>query len=130
MNEIDSLIASSTKMDYSNNDTGSSDIFPTKSASRNDILEIDQNMERNSKDIKISTKQSENSEPTVAAPSSVTSKTTESRESKKEYIYTAIPSSFSNDCLPLMSIPDVALEKILSFLSYDQVAQMRVICKR
>ena len=129
MNEIDSL-ASSTKMDDSNNDTGSSDIFPTKSASRNDILKIDQNMEMNSKDIKSSTKQSDDTKPTVALQSSVTSNTTESKESKKEYAYTAIPSSFSNDCLPLMSIPDVALEKIMSFLSYDQVAQMRAICKR
>ena len=32
--------------------------------------------------------------------------------------------------LPLLSIPDIALEKILSFLPYDHVAQMRVICKR
>ena len=124
------IASSSTKMDDSNNDTGTGDIFPTKSASGNDILEIDQNMEMNIKDIKSSTKQSENSKPTVAAPSSVTSETPESKESKKECIYTAIPSSFSNDCLPLMSIPDVALEKIMSFLSYDQVAQMRVICKR
>ena len=39
-------------MDDSNNDTCSSGIFPTKSASRNEILEIDQNTEMNSKDIK------------------------------------------------------------------------------
>lgn len=32
--------------------------------------------------------------------------------------------------LPLLSIPDVALEKILSYLPFDQVAQMRVICRR
>ena len=51
-------------------------------------------------------------------------------EPRTSYTYTTIPSSMSNDCLPLMSIPDVALEKILSFLSYDQVAQMRIICKR
>ena len=51
-------------------------------------------------------------------------------EPKKSFSYTAITSSMSNELLPLMSIPDVALEKILSFLSYDQVAQMRIICKR
>ena len=32
--------------------------------------------------------------------------------------------------LPLLSIPEVALEKILSYLTFDQVAQMRVICRR
>ena len=51
-------------------------------------------------------------------------------EPRKTHTYTTIPSSMSNDFLPLMSIPDVALEKILSFISYDQVAQMRIICKR
>ena len=51
-------------------------------------------------------------------------------EPRKTNTYTTIPSSMSNDFLPLMSIPDVALEKILSFISYDQVAQMRIICKR
>ena len=117
-------------MDDSNNDTGSNDMFPTISATINDILEIDQNLETNSEEIRNSIKQSDNSKATVVATTSLTSKPTESKESKKEYIYTAIPSSFSNDCLPLMSIPDVALEKIMSFLSYDQVAQMRVICKR
>ena len=51
-------------------------------------------------------------------------------EPTKNHTYTTIPSSMSNDFLPLLSIPDVALEKILSFLTYDQVAQMRIICKR
>ena len=31
---------------------------------------------------------------------------------------------------PLFSLPEIALDKVLSFLSYDQVAQMRVVCKR
>ena len=35
-----------------------------------------------------------------------------------------------HEYLPLLSIPTVALEKILSYLSFDQVAQMRVICRR
>ena len=34
------------------------------------------------------------------------------------------------DVLPILSLPDIALENILSFLTHDQVAQMRVICKR
>ena len=58
--------------------------------------------------------------------SSVVTKESGYIEPRKTYTYTTIPSDF----LPLMSIPDVALEKILSFLSYDQVAQMRIICKR
>ena len=62
--------------------------------------------------------------------SSVVTKESGYIEPRKTYTYTTIPSSMSNDFLPLMSIPDVALEKILSFLSYDQVAQMRIICKR
>ena len=34
------------------------------------------------------------------------------------------------DTFPLFSLPEIALDKVLSFLSYDQLAQMRVICKR
>ena len=62
--------------------------------------------------------------------SSVVTSESEYIEARKTYTYSTIPSSMSNDFLPLISIPDVALEKILSFLSYDQVAQMRIICKR
>ena len=32
--------------------------------------------------------------------------------------------------LPILSLPEVVLEEVLSYLTYDQVAQMRVICKR
>ena len=62
--------------------------------------------------------------------SSVVTSEPGSIEPTKNHTYTTIPSSMSNDFLPLLSIPDVALEKILSFLTYDQVAQMRIICKR
>jgi len=34
------------------------------------------------------------------------------------------------DTFPLFSLPEIALDKVLSFLSYDQLSQMRVICKR
>lgn len=33
------------------------------------------------------------------------------------------------DTFPLFSLPEIALGKVLSYLSYDQLAQMRVICK-
>ena len=35
-----------------------------------------------------------------------------------------------SDTFPLFSLPEIALDKVLSFLSYDQLAQMRVICKK
>ena len=35
-----------------------------------------------------------------------------------------------SDTFPLFSLPEIALDKVLSFLSYDQLSQMRVICKR
>ena len=58
-------------------------------------------------------------------------KTSALKELKKEYTDSDIPGCImSNDYLPLLSIPYVALEKILSYLSYDQVAQMRIISKR
>ena len=34
------------------------------------------------------------------------------------------------DTFPLFSLPEIALGKVLSYLSYDQLAQMRVICKK
>ena len=34
------------------------------------------------------------------------------------------------ECLAILSLPDIVLEKIFTYLPYDQVAQMRVICKR
>ena len=37
---------------------------------------------------------------------------------------------YKNEVLPLLCLPDIALENILSFLAHDQIAQMRVICKR
>ena len=35
-----------------------------------------------------------------------------------------------SDTFPLFSLPEIALGKVLSYLSYDQLAQMRVICKK
>ena len=58
-------------------------------------------------------------------------KTSALKELKREYTEKETPGRIMpNDYLPLLSIPDVALEKILSYLSYDQVAQMRIISKR
>ena len=34
------------------------------------------------------------------------------------------------DTFPLFSLPEIALGIVLSYLSYDQLAQMRVVCKK
>ena len=44
----------------------------------------------------------------------------------KEMGVSAVKSKY----LPLLNIPEIALEKILSYLTFDQVAQMRLTCRR
>merc|ERR1712117_358924 len=38
-----------------------------------------------------------------------------------------LPSSYK--FFPLLSLPDVVVRRLLSYISYDQVARMRAVCK-
>jgi len=40
-----------------------------------------------------------------------------------------LPQSYSDDVFPILSLPHCVLQIVLDHLSFDQVAQMRVVCK-
>ena len=77
-----------------------------------------------------------------SAPKAEINKTSSENELSSSSFYLSLHSDDSNltssvaakmseagHFFPLLSLPDVVVEMILSYLSYDQVAQMRVISK-